>query len=49
MIEIIKADWENCRFQNENLIKMNLMQIDQANKIIELCDEKIKEFPDEDK
>lgn len=47
MIEITKADWETNKFNNEILIKTNLMQIEMAKRIIELCDEKIKEFPEE--
>ena len=44
MIEITKADWETNKFNNETLIKTNLVQIEMAKKIIELCDEKIKQF-----
>ena len=46
-MEITKADWETNKFNNEILIKTNLMQIEMAKEIIKLCDEKIKEFPDE--
>lgn len=48
MIPITKADWEANKFNNENLIKTNLMQIEMAKKIIELCEEKIAEFPVEE-
>ena len=48
-MEITKADWEANKFNNETLIKTNLVQIEMAKRIIELCDEKIKEFPEETK
>ncbi|MCK9595421.1 MAG: hypothetical protein M0R35_07090 [Candidatus Omnitrophica bacterium] len=48
-IPITKADWETNKFNNEVLIKTNLMQIEMAEKIIDLCDEKIKEFTEEEK
>lgn len=40
-----KEDWEASKFNNENLIKTNLIQIQMAEEIIKLCDRKIKEFP----
>ena len=46
-MEITKQDWETNKFNNENLIKINLMQIEMAKKVIELCEDKIKEFPEE--
>ena len=46
-MEITKQDWETNRFNNEVLIKTNLVQIEMAKRIIELCDEKIKEYPEE--
>jgi len=46
-LKITKQDWETNKFSNETLIKTNLMQIEMAKRIIELCDEKIKEFPSE--
>lgn len=45
-MEITKQDWETNKFNNENLIKTNLIQIEMAKKIIELCEEKIKEIPE---
>lgn len=48
VLELTKADWEANRFNNVTLIKTNLMQIEMAKKIILLCEEKIKEFPEED-
>lgn len=45
--ELTKKDWEANLFNNRTLIKTNLMQIEMAEKIIELCEEKIKEFPEE--
>lgn len=41
---ITKADWETNKFNNETLIKTNLMQIEMALRIIDLCEEKIKEY-----
>jgi hypothetical protein len=43
-MEFTKEDWETNKFNNETLIKTNLMQIEMAQKIIELCDEKIKDY-----
>jgi hypothetical protein len=43
-MEFTKQDWETNKFNNETLIKTNLMQIEMAQKIIELCDEKIKDY-----
>lgn len=47
-IPITKQDWETNKFNNEILIKTNLMQIEMAKEIIKLCEEKIKEFPNEE-
>ena len=47
-IPITKADWETSKFNNEILIKTNLMQIEMAKEIIVLCEKKIKEFPEEE-
>ena len=46
-ISIKKEDWEVNKFNNENLIKTNLMQIEMAKEIIRLCKRKIGEFPKE--
>jgi len=46
-MEITKQDWINAKIQNENLIKGNSIQITMAEKVIELCNEKIKEFPED--
>jgi hypothetical protein len=46
MIEIFKSDWEASKANNEILIKTNIIQIEMAKKVIELCDKKIKEFKD---
>jgi hypothetical protein len=43
-MEIQKEDWENAITANERAIKTNLIQIEMAKRIIELCEEKIKEF-----
>jgi hypothetical protein len=45
MLELTKFHWERNKHANEELILNNLMQIEMAKKVIELCDEKIKEFP----
>jgi hypothetical protein len=47
--EFTKADWEKSKVDNELLIKGNLMQISMATKIIELCEDKIKEFEEKEK
>jgi len=46
-MEITKEDWVKNKFENEILIKVNYMQIDMARKVIELCEQKISEFPPE--
>jgi hypothetical protein len=43
-----KVDWEAAKEKNEAMIIGNLMQIEMAKKIIELCNEKIKEFEDKE-
>jgi hypothetical protein len=48
-MEIKKEDWETSKFNNEILIKTNLMQIEMAKKVIELCDDKISEFEAQEK
>lgn len=48
-LEITKADWEENKFNNEILIKTNLMQIKMAKQIIKLCEREIKKFPVEEK
>ena len=35
-------DWLETKVQNEKLIKTNLIQIQMAEKILELCEEKLK-------
>jgi hypothetical protein len=45
-IPLDKADWETTKAQNKNLIRTNQIQIIMASKILEMCDEKIKEFED---
>jgi len=45
MRDIARADWERNKKANEELIINNLMQINMAERVLLLCDEKIKEFP----
>ncbi len=47
-MEFTKQDWITNKFNNETLIKTNLMQIEMAKEIIKLCDEKIADFPMEE-
>ena len=47
MRDIARADWERNKKANEELIINNLMQINMAERVLLLCDEKIKEFPDD--
>ena len=42
-----REDWERNLNANRNLIVNNLMQIEMAKKVIELCENKIAEFPEE--
>ena len=49
MRDIARADWERNKKANEELIINNLMQISMAERVITLCDERIKEFPDDEK
>lgn len=44
MNEPQKHDWVNTKAANINLIIQNKMQIEMAEKIILMCDEKIAEF-----
>lgn len=46
-MELKKSHWERNKLANEELILNNLIQIEMAKRVIELCDEKIKEFPEE--
>lgn len=46
-LEFTKEDWETNKFNNETLVKTNLMQIEMAKEIIKLCESKIAEFPEE--
>ncbi len=48
-IELTKGHWERAKEDNKNLIAMNLIQIEMAYKVMDLCDAKIKEFPEEEK
>ena len=48
MRDIARADWERNKKANEELIINNLMQISMAERVITLCDERIKEFPDDE-
>ena len=45
--EATKEDWERNLNANKQLIVNNFMQIEMAKRVIELCEEKIKEFPKE--
>lgn len=45
--EILKEHWLMTKESNENLIIQNKVQIELATKVIELCDDKLKEFPKE--
>jgi hypothetical protein len=47
-IPITKQDWETNKFNNEVLIKTNLMQIEMAKEIIKLCEKKIKKFKEDE-
>jgi hypothetical protein len=46
-MEITKAHWLRNKTANEELIINNFIQIEMAKTIIKLCNEKIKEFPEE--
>ena len=48
MRELTRADWERNKTANIELIANNMMQIEMAERVIVLCDEKIKEFPVEE-
>jgi len=47
-IELTKIDWEMFKANNIQVIKNSKIQIEAAENIIKLCDEKIKEFPEEE-
>lgn len=48
-IELTKEDWVRARQDNIGLIINNKMQIQMAETVILMCDEKIAEFPEEEK
>jgi hypothetical protein len=48
MDELKKEHWQKCKFDNENLILQCKMQIQMAERILQLCDEKINEFQEEE-
>lgn len=48
-MKLEKKHWEQCILDNENLILQSMMTIEMAKKIIILADEKIAEFPKEEK
>ena len=45
--ELKKIDWEMFKANNIQVIKNSKIQIEAAENIIKLCDEKIKEFPED--
>lgn len=49
MLKFTKQDWLTNKFNNETLIKTNLMQIEMAREIVKLCEKKAAEFPAEKK
>lgn len=48
MRELTREHWEVNKKANIELIKNNMIQIEMAERVIVLCDEKIKEFPEEE-
>ena len=46
-MEITKEDWIETRINNERMLKINLMQNMMAEEVINLCQTKILEFPEE--
>jgi len=46
-MELKKEDWIITKQQNENLIKINQIQIIMATEMLELCDQKISEFKED--
>jgi len=48
-MELKKEHWEKAKVDNQNLILQSKMQIQMAEKILVMIDEKIKEFPEEKK
>lgn len=47
IFELKKEDYIRNRIANIELVKMNLMQIKMAKKVIIMCDEEIAEYPEE--
>jgi hypothetical protein len=47
MNEITKQDWVNFRANNIEVIIRSKVQIEAAEKVIELCNERIAEFPED--
>lgn len=48
-MEVKKIDWQESKRVNEALIIQNGIQIEMAKRVIILCDEKIAEFPEDEK
>ena len=42
-----KEHWEQAKLDNQNLILQSTMQIQMANRILLMIEEKLKEFPEE--
>ena len=47
-MEILKEHWEKAKIDNLNLILQSKMQIQMAERILIMVDEKIAEFPKEE-
>ena len=47
-MEILKEHWEKAKIDNQNLILQSQMQIQMAERILIMVDEKIAEFPKEE-
>lgn len=48
MVELNKEHWAQAKINNLDLILQSKIQIQMAEKIIQLCDEKIKEFEEKE-
>jgi len=46
-MELKREHWERCKIDNQNMILQSNMNIEMASKVLELCEEKLKEFPEE--
>lgn len=48
-MELERKHWERCKIDNNNLILQSMMTIDMAKRVLVMVEEKLAEFPEEEK